>query len=390
MRVAQWVVSAGVVVLVVTRGFWAGALVLLVLLAIYVVGASLMPIWIHARLRLPAKPAFEEAQLEDPALPETVRTHLIAHRDALVARGFEPRGLIHQIFGVLPSGYFCLYYHRPSTTRAQSRVLLKPPKDSTVVQSADVELEIRYAGDTSVELTNVGMNLPGLDHVPGWAGQLPQVRDASRLFDYFLSLTAKYERERNLSEGARVAMPDDVTMSSMYHEQFEHTYAIQHRAGLLRRTAASDTWRPTWKHAFLIAASALSPGAEFFRRRVRVRGARLQRQLDGDDSLSRHEHIGTSRGWVLLAAGLLLGLVATVMSATSCALAAMGMVIAWSLAGRGGKEPDWRAIALGGGAIVLLAIPIAPLSVAGLSAVPVLLLTLASLLVLEGFRAAAT
>jgi hypothetical protein len=405
MRIAQIVFGAAVVLLIVTQGFGAALVLLLILACTYVLGTAFVPVWMHARLRLPERPPFQSVELSDAVVPEVARARLIEHRDALVSRGFEPRGLIHQVAGEFPAGYLGLYCHRASSTRALSRVLMKPGKN-TAVHHADLELEIRYEDGTSVELSNVEMTVIGLERVPGLAGQMPEVRDASRLFDYFLEFAIRYERERRLSERARVPIPDDVVMSAVYQEMFGRAYVIQHAAGLVRRTATDGIWRPTWKYALLMAATALSPGAEFFRRRLRVRAARLQRALDGDNSLTRAEHIA-GWGWALLIVGLLLGTIAVVVSPTLCAVAASGMVIAWSLAGRKGQEADWRAIVVGGlAAAGLFGLPMSlvqayppempalvsllTLMMVGLFVLPMVALTAAAVLVLEGFRAAAS
>ena len=78
------------------------------------------------------------------------------------------------------------------------------------------------------------------------------------------------------------------------------------------------------------------------------------------------------------------------------------MSIAWSLKLRRGAEPGWRQLALGGvGAAVLLGFPLfmlppmlgdatSDLLHVGEFLYPMVLLTVAAVLVLEGFRAAAT
>jgi hypothetical protein len=148
----------------------------------------------------------------------------------------------------------------------------------------------------------------------------------------------------------------------------------------------------------MIAAGSISPGAEFVKRRMQARGERLQRELDGYPTPVG----GALTGWIMLAIGLALIVAAVVMAPPACSLAALGMVVAWSLAKRGGREPGWRAIVVGGvAAIVLLGIPIVlasnypsvPPSLSKpdmLALLPMGMLVAGAALMVEGFRAAAS
>src|SRR5262245_56698376 len=151
MRIAQIVVSAAVLALIATQGFGAGLLVLVIVVSAYLIGAALVPVWLYARMRLPERPAFQDVELGDAAIPEAARAQLIEYRDALVARGFEPRGLVYQLRDAFAAGYFGLFYDRTTSTRALSRVMMRSAKDPAA-GGADVEFEIRYEDDTSVEL----------------------------------------------------------------------------------------------------------------------------------------------------------------------------------------------------------------------------------------------
>ena len=136
------------------------------------------------------------------------------------------------------------------------------------------------------------------------------------------------------------------------------------------------------------------------------RGERLQRELDGDATLKPAERIGRS-GWLMWAVGLVMIVAAVLMSFPASSLALSGIMIAWWFGRRGGREPGWRAIVLGGvAAIALLGIPIGlsyanpldlpPQTVSemllllGLYLLPMVLLVVGAGLLIEGFRAAAT
>jgi hypothetical protein len=398
VRLAQIAVAAIAVALVVKFGFGAAVLLLLFLAAIYMVGAIALPIIVRATLRIAEKPPVQAVAPDDASIPETVRATLRAHHDALVSIGFEPRGVIHQPAASTSAAYLALYRQSATAARALSRVILKPGKGPAAVHSTDVEFEIRYDNGTSAELSNVGGVMPGIELVPGLVRQMPGVRDVPRLFDYFLKLVAKYERDTGLTERARVPLADVATLTDVYHEQLVKSHGIQHRAGLIEASRVPGVWRPTWRTALMIAAGSISPGAEFVKRRMQARGERLQRELDGYPTPVG----GALTGWIMLAIGLALIVAAVVMAPPACSLAALGMVVAWSLAKRGGREPGWRAIVVGGvAAIVLLGIPIVlasnypsvPPSLSKpdmLALLPMGMLVAGAALMVEGFRAAAS
>jgi len=406
MKTAQIVVSALVVALIVTYGFGAAIFVLLLVAGTYVLGALAAPFWVYAKLRLTAKPVVQPLPADDASIPEAVRSQLDAHRHALWALGFEARDRIHIPAASGPSAYLALYRHPVTAARALSRVMLKPGKAPNRVHSSEAEFEILYDNGTTVELSGVSTVVPGLGLVPGMARQMPHIRDVKALFDYFLKLTAKYERETGLTERNRTPLPDEATLTALYYDQLAKGYAIQQGAGLIVPTGKPETWRPSWRLALMVAAGAISPGEEFFRRRTRVRGQRLQRELDGDATLTRAERIGRL-GWLMLAVGLVMIVAAVLMAFPASSLALCGIMIAWWIASRGGREPGWRAIVAGGvAAIALLGVPIGlaykdPLDLPppavsetmlllGLYLLPMVLLVIGASLLIEGFRAAAT
>src|SRR5687768_11007986 len=128
MLVAQIVVAAIVVALILKFGFGAAIMLIAVLAAFYVLVAVAIPIFVHAKLRVTETPTVQPMTLEDASIPEHVRAQLVTHRDALVALGFERRDMLHQAPVLAPAGYLGLYYHPETSTRALSRVLLKPGK----------------------------------------------------------------------------------------------------------------------------------------------------------------------------------------------------------------------------------------------------------------------
>jgi hypothetical protein len=408
MRIAQIVVAAIVVALIVTYGFGSVFLMLALIAAFYVLIVIILPIVIRSKLRMMERPAVHPVEYDDPALPETVRAQLHAQRDALMALGFEPRGVIHQPPGIVQPAYLALFRHPERRARALARLLMTPGKRQTTVQAADVEMVMWYDDGTIVELSNVSGAAHGLENVPGIARQMPQLRDTARLFHYFEKLAAKYERENDMSTQARVPLSDDATATSVYHEQLEKSYAIQRRAGLVAPANVPGLWRPTWRYALMIAGGLISPGPDFVRRRLDSRGERLRRDLDGDSRRSTAERIGARNGWILLGLGLVLIAFTVLASLTASSMAFLGMVASWWLVKRRGQEPDWRTILLGGAAAtVLLATPMAmleyalpfgpgafPVSVLLMAiqmyAVPIAVLTLAAAFLVEGFRAAAT
>jgi hypothetical protein len=203
-------------------------------------------------------------------------------------------------------------------------------------------------------------------------------------------------------------------VANVYFEDLRRSFAIQHRAGILRASSEPGVWRLTWRGAIMIAASRISPGPDFVRRRVRSRADRLQHELDGDATRTRAERIGSRAGWTMFVAGLVQIAAAVVISPTGSLLASMGMAIGSSLNKRDAYES--RAIVIGGAASTLLVgIPIGlslrrqggfsllPMSKL-LSAVtlmplgwslgswvfPMALIILGTALMVEGFRAAAT
>ncbi|MGH7680189.1 MAG: hypothetical protein ACRENU_17090 [Gemmatimonadaceae bacterium] len=404
MRVVQFGLSAIVVALVVFYGLGAALLLIGALAAVYVIGALAAPIMIRARMRVLEKPplrAFEG----DGELPATVRAHLKASGEALGALGFESRDVVHQPVGSAPPAFLALYRHPATSARALARVLLSGQKSDTVL-STDTEFEMRYDNGTSAELSNTGTVAPGLDLIPGIARQMPQVRDVSRLFDYFTKLVARYERESGLSAARRVALADDATLTSVIHDQVGKSSAIQEQAGLLTTPDAAGVRRATWRLAFLVAASGISPGAEFMKRRIASRGERLRRDLDGDSTRIPYERAGVATGWLTFAAGSVFIVAGFVMSPTMACVAAAGMSIAWWITQRKG-EPGWRSLVAGGGvAILIYGLPLTVLSdmlsvgptvvqadAAGLATsflLPMVLVTAGASLMIEGFRTAAT
>ena len=407
MRIAQIVVAAIVVALIVTYGFGSVFLMLAFIAAFYLLIVIILPIVVRSKLRMMERPAVHPVEYDDPGFPETVRQQLHAQRDALMALGFEPRGVIHQPPGTVQPAYLALFRH-PERARALARLLMTPGKRQPTVQTADVEILMWYDDGTIVELSNVSGAAHGLEKVPGIARQMPQLRDTARLFHYFQKLTAKYERETGMSTHARVPLSDDATVTSVYHDQLEKSYAIQQRAGLLAPTNVPGLWRPTWRYALMIAGGLISPGTDFVRRRLNSRGERLRRDLDGDTTRTTSERIGARNGWILAGLGLALIAFTAMTSLVAASMAFLGMSAAWWLVKRRGQEPDWRTILLGGAAAALfLAIPMAmleyalpfgpgafPVSVLLMAiqmyVLPIAALTLAAAFLVEGFRAAAT
>lgn len=407
MRIAQIVVAGSAVALTVTYGFGSVLLILALIAALYLLIVIILPIIVRTRVRMIERPAVHPVEYGDPSIPETARVQLQAHREALIALDFEARGVIHQPAGPAQPAYLALFQH-PHGACALARVMMTPGKGPPTVQSADVEFDVRYEDGTIVELSNVPAVAHGLHQVPGIARQMAHVRDVARLFDYFIKLVARYELTTGMSSRDRVPLSDDDTVATVYYDEIEKSYAVQHRAGLLSRTRVPGTWQPTWRYAFMIAAGLVSPGAEFARRRLHSRGERLRRDLDGDATQTTAERIGTRHGWLLMSVGIVLTVMTAVTSLVGSSMAFLGMVAVWWLVKRRGDEPDWRAILLGGAAAMLfLAVPVAaleyafpfgagvfPLSVllATIQAYvfPIVVLTLAAALLVEGFRAAAT
>lgn len=374
----------------------------------YVIVAIAEPIRVRVKMRILEHPVWQAVGVADESIPEDVGQKLRAHHEALVALGFQPRGVIRNPAARRPA-YQALFWHPTFVARAVSRPILRPKGNAE--HSTNLQFEIKYGDGTSVELSNVSDVLPGLDRLHGLVEQMPQVSDGSVLFAYFVKLVAKYERETGLSERTRVPLADDASVANVYLEELRQSLAIMHRAGLWTPAAEPGVWRPTWRRAFIITAASISPGSEFMRRRLRARGARLQRELDGDTTRTRVEWIGSRTGWTMFVAGLVLIAAAAVMSPTGAALASMGMSIGWSLERRRRNEPRSRSLVIGGAAaVVLLGIPIGlqsdvwpqlPLLPAsnilldsgfslGLWLFPMGLIIAGATLMVEGFRTAAT
>lgn len=407
MRVAQIVVAAITVAVIVKVGFGAAFLVIVGLAAFYVIVAIAMPVVIRSTMRVEEKPALRAVELDDTSMPENARVQLRGQHAAFVNIGFEAHGIIQLPAGAAPQTYLALYGHPGQAVRGLSRVVLKPGRGWPAVHGTDVELEIRYDDGTSVELSNIGSAVPGLGLVPGLVGQMPHIRDVARLFDYFLKLAARHESTTGLSSPARVPLPGGTTATSEYYEALQKSYGIQHRGGLLESAGVPGVWRPTWRMALQLAAAAISPGLEFVKLRLHARGERLQRDLDGDATRTAAERIGSRIGTTMLGFGLALSVLGVVMAPPASSVAFLGMVIAWWVAKRGGRTPGWGAIVLGGSAaVVLLGVPIAlsyayppglPASTLpgvmpslGLYLLPMAMLISGAALMVEGFRAAAT
>src|SRR5687768_10514927 len=111
MRTAQIAVGAIVVALIVTFGFGAAFALLVILAGAYVLAALAKPLFVLAKLRLVQRPEVRAMEHDDASIPDVARDPLRAHRDALVALGFEARDMIHLPAGLAPGGYLALYRH---------------------------------------------------------------------------------------------------------------------------------------------------------------------------------------------------------------------------------------------------------------------------------------
>ena len=375
----------------------------------YVIVAIAAPIRAKAKTRIFERPVWNAVDLTDESIPEGVHQQLVAHHEALVALGFQPRGLIHKPAARRAAAYVALFWHPGMATRALFQLSLGPKANT--VRSSLLPFEIKYADGTSVELSNSSSVAPRIERVPGLVRQMPQVSDVPRLFAYFIKLVAKYERDAGLSARERVPLADDATVASVFLEELRQSLAIMYRAGLWTASAHPGVWRPTWRGALLLAGRSISPGSEFFRRRLRVRGDRLQRELDGDATRTRFERIGPRAGWTMFVAGLVFIAAAMVMSPAAALIASMGMSIGWSLGKRGRNEPRSRSLVIGGTAAVVLVgvplglqlrdwprIPLLPMAnilfESGFSLelwlLPMGVVIAGATLMVEGFRAAAT
>ena len=286
MRLAQIVAAVVTAIVIFTWGF-TGALLLIPLVVVsYAAAALLLPIYVRAKMRVEEKPAVQPISPDDPTIPADARASLQADRDALIGLGFEARDMIYQPGGRVPTAYVALYQHPVALARAMSRVMLTPGKTPAAIHSADVEFEIQYENGTTVELSNIGGSIPGLSSIPGVIRRMPHVREVPRLYFYFMKLVARYEAEAAVSAGARVRLPDDATLTEVYHSQVAASCVYQERAGLLVPTGVPGVWRPTWRMARSVAYEGVSPGAEIVKRRVREQGEILQRELDAQTGSS--------------------------------------------------------------------------------------------------------
>jgi hypothetical protein len=278
MRAAQVVVAVITIALILTLGFQAAIVLLLFLVLSYVLAAILVVFMVAKSTRLEDRPAMHGVPPDDASIPEAARKALSAHRDALVALGFEPRDAVFLAQRSTPRGYLALYRHRGIPASAFSRVLLQQGKAELL--SAEVEFEVSYDNGTIAELSNVINPALNIDQVPGRAVQMPHVTDVATLFGYFMKLVTKYERDTGLTERSRLLLPDDKTAGALFEFQLARGHAIQHRAGMLRPTDEPGVWRPTWRAVLLIAGAAISPFREIVRRRLRRQGEHVQRELD--------------------------------------------------------------------------------------------------------------
>jgi hypothetical protein len=379
----------------------------------YLIIAIRAPMRARAKMRMIEHPVVHDVRADDESIPENVRHQLQAHHDALVALGFQPRGMINQAAARTSAAYLALFWHPTMATRAVSRLVLKPKANAE--HSAKLSFQIKYDDGTSVELSNSSSVLPGLERIPGLVGQMPQVGDVPRLFGYFVKLVTKYERDTGRLERARIPLADDASVASVYLDELRHSLDIMHRSGLWTMSTEPGVWRPTWRGALMIGAGSITPGSDFVRRRVRGRGERLQRELDADTTRTRAEWIGSRTGWTMFVVGLMMIAAAVVMSPVGALLASMGMSVGWELEKLRRNEPRVRSLLVGGAAAPLLALfagipiglpwrllwslllllptsntPVASEFSVGLWLFPIGVIIAGATLMVEGFRAAAT
>jgi hypothetical protein len=281
MRAAQVVVAIVTIVLILTLGFQAALFLLLFLVMSYALAAIVVLITVRTSMRLEDSPTMAPLPLGDPSIPDVARAALEGNHTALLALGFAKRDMVLLPQRTTPGGYLALYVHRDMAASAFSRVLLKPGRGAPTLLSSEVEFEVTYDNGTVAELSNVINRALALERVAGIAVQMPQVTDVSQLFHYFQKLVAKYERDTGLIPRSRVPLPPDKTAASLFQFQLARGHAIQYAAGLLYASDKPGVWRPTWRTALLIAGGAVSPFREIIQRRLRARGERIRRELDG-------------------------------------------------------------------------------------------------------------
>ncbi|MBI2203592.1 MAG: hypothetical protein HYU41_07065 [Candidatus Rokubacteria bacterium] len=225
---------------------------------------------------------------------------------------------------------------------------------------------------------------------------------------YHALLVARFEAEHGLGAANREPLAPGATTLTMLREATKHAIAVQRAGGLIEPVpGATEVYRPTWRTAIRTGWARIPPVEEFVAQRVRARGERLARSLDGGaGALPLAECIGRRPGWALLVLGVAVATYAAATSLGAASVAFVGIYVARQIARRRGRTPGWRTV-LGGGAAaavpfgVIAALPI--LTVLDATAVPgfamtaavmvlplVTLFSLGAAAAVEGFRAAAS
>ena len=363
-----------------------------------------MPIVMRRGALVTPDVALPALAVDDPAIPPAARTKLAEMDAALRALGYRSIDLVGRT--ARAPTFMAAYYHPGSRTRALVRVVMWPlplPGQKGRIQSAAVELATEYRDGDLVELSNIPDEIPGAELVAGVVAQMPHVKDVRALARYHALLVERFEAAHGRGPADRAPVADDATTLGLLRAAVVHGIGVQRRGGFIEPVPGpTEVYRPTWRTALRGGWARVSPVEEFVAWRVRARGERLARSLDGTTS---SERIGRRAGWVLLVVGVVLSIVAAAFSLGAASGALVGIYVARLIARQRGHTPGWRTVLIGGVAAtvafgVIASIPVVavlgPSAITGFSLVGILLLLPMALLfsvgvaiAIEGFRAAA-
>jgi hypothetical protein len=249
----------------------------LVIVAIFYLVA---PAHIHFNLKHAARPQYASFSLDDVTLPWQEIRDFEAVMDQLRPAGFEPVAVLAQPTAVLNVKSVQLFLaNRRDKDLAGATAIYTTTDSSTHRAHSYVWIASRFRDGTVVSVTNT-TNVGGFPTRPGFTtGQFPAVRDAARLYRLQQAMVARSglkDKVFRLDEefGGDAAAYQSATSV----EDLEDAA----RAGYMELAPGGESYRPTWKGAFLMTWQQLWPAKLILLAARDYRAYRLVAELEGD------------------------------------------------------------------------------------------------------------
>jgi hypothetical protein len=254
---------------------------LLCVVALYVV----VPVLVRFTQKHAAQPQYVTFSLDDVTLPREVARDFDALIDRLKPAGFEPVAVIARPRALQNIHTVQLYLANRRDKVVAGATTFYVTKDGVTRRALFyVWITTRFRDGTVLALNNsrqIGSFPPRPGLTTEW---LPSVRDPARLY--------RLHREMVARSGLRdKAFPLDEEFGgdAAAYQATTSAGELDHaaRAGYMELSSDGETYRPTWKGAFLMTWKLLWPANLMLRAARDRRARRLLAELEGDQGSER-------------------------------------------------------------------------------------------------------